>query len=66
MTACAVCDARIDVHGRDGTRCDRCSDPCTTCAGDVMLCDHPLPAHAFGVAPIAPHILAHILDGVPL
>lgn len=66
MSACVICDARLDPCGRDGTRCDRCSEPCRTCAGDVALCSHPLTPHAFGVAPIAPRILAHILEGAPL
>lgn len=40
--ACTVCDARIDPCGRDGTRCARCNEPCTTCGGDVAYCQHPL------------------------
>lgn len=39
---CTVCDARLDPYGRDGPRCDRCSEPCPTCGGNVANCLHPL------------------------
>ncbi len=42
VPTCVCCDARLDAHGRDGTRCDRCAEPCPTCDSDVMLCGHPL------------------------
>lgn len=41
---CTVCDAPMSPYGVGGTRCERCSEPCSTCAGDVALCAHPLPA----------------------
>lgn len=39
---CTVCDEKLDAYGRDGTRCDRCKEPCPTCNGDVRFCTHPL------------------------
>jgi hypothetical protein len=42
---CVVCDAAINPYGQD-TRCERCSEPCTICGGDVSLCQHPLQERA--------------------
>lgn len=58
MTACAICDTRIDPCGRDGTRCARCNQPCDTCGGDVMLCSHPLAEPLVAVERISPTRIA--------
>lgn len=49
LNSCAVCDGAIDPHGRDGTRCRRCQEPCPTCEGDVAYCAHPLPEAVDGI-----------------
>lgn len=42
IPGCVVCDRPISPYGGD-CLCERCSQPCPTCGGDVARCVHPLP-----------------------
>lgn len=40
---CIICDDPMSPYGDDGVRCERCSQPCSTCKGVIGYCQHPLP-----------------------
>lgn len=50
IPGCVVCDRPISPYGGD-CLCERCSQPCPTCGGDVARCTHKLPA--LDAAPLA-------------